>query len=565
MDMNKRTILALVLIFIVFLISNKLFWKPQTENQVQQNQQAEVKQTKPESQSQTHQLGDKNETTEKKIIFSQDDGNLAQAPAQKFSEQNIEINNNIILENESVRIFFTNKGANIRQVELKKIMRSNTEQVPVNLLLSNKGLLNIKLDGDFGKLDLGDQKFELDEHETNENQVVFCIKKDGIVLLQKKFILTEGYGLVMNFTARDLGLIDSYTLGLNAGVYHDPEISKRDRRFINAVAQVDNEEKKISLNNAQDGEQLFGSIGWTVVKTKYFMVAAIPEGRRKFDEITLSTESGNITEVASMKVSRSQIDHTTKFYLGPIIYDNLKAYNVGLENSMDFGWKFIRPISKLILKLLTWIYTVIPNWGFSIIILSIILKIVLAPLTHKGTKSTHKMKTVQPLVKAVQERYKDNPKKAQQEVMKLYKEHGVSPLGGCLPLLLQFPILFALYPVLQSAIALRNANFIFWIKDLASPDPYYILPIIMGIAMFLQQKLMAQKPTPDMDEKQQAQMKTQKMMMYGMPIFLVFIFKSFPAGLVLYWLSYNLLSIVEQLYIKKTHLEPQKQMVEVKQ
>ena len=563
MNMNKRTILALVLIFVVFLISNKLFWKP-PENQVQQNRQEELKQNKSEFPSQTDQSDqsdNENRTITNKLITRQNENELSPAPTQIIGENEIETDNNIILENETVRIIFSNIGANILQVELKNIMKSKTEQVPVNLLLSDNGLLNIKLEGEFGDIDLDNQIFE---HDLIGNEVIFYIKKDDTIILQKSYSLRSGYGLVMNFIARDLGLINSYTLGLNSGVYQDPKISKRDNRFTNAVAQVDNVEKKMSLKDAQEERRLFGSIGWTVVKTKYFMIAAIPEGRLKFDEISLSTKNGSITEIATMNVSRSQIDHTTNFYFGPIIFDNLKAYNVGLENSMDFGWKFIRPISKLILKLLTWIHTIVPNWGFSIIILSIILKIVLAPLTHKSTKSTHKMKSVQPLVKAVQAKYKDNPQKAQKEVMQLYKEHGVSPLGGCLPMLLQFPILFALYPVLQSAIALRNANFIFWIKDLASPDPYYILPIIMGLAMFVQQKLMAQKPTPDMDEKQQAQMKTQTMMMYGMPIFLVFIFKSFPAGLVLYWLSYNILSIVEQLYIKKKHLEPPKQIVEVK-
>ncbi|TSA23797.1 membrane protein insertase YidC, partial [bacterium] len=127
----------------------------------------------------------------------------------------------------------------------------------------------------------------------------------------------------------------------------------------------------------------------------------------------------------------------------------------------------------------------------------------------------------------------------------------VSPLGGCLPLLIQFPFLFALYPVLQSTIELRHAGFIFWLKDLSIPDPYYILPILMGITMFFQQKLMSQQPTPNMDEKQLAQLKTQKFMMYGMPVFFVFIFKSLPAGLVLYWFTYNILSVIEQLSIRK--------------
>ena len=281
------------------------------------------------------------------------------------------------------------------------------------------------------------------------------------------------------------------------------------------------------------------------------MLAAIPGRRVDLREISVSADNTSLKQIAKIEVSRVKVDDSFDFYFGPVDYDNLRTFNIGLENSMEFGWKLIRPISKLILKLLMFLYKMIPNYGIAIIIMSIMIKVVFYPLTHKGMRSTHKMQEIQPLIKEVQSKYKNNPQKAQKEVMAIYKEHGVSPLGGCLPLLLQMPVFFALYPVLQSTIALRHANFIFWIKDLAIPDPYYILPIIMGISMFLQQKLMSPKPSSNMDEKQMAQMKTQKMMMYGMPIFLVFIFKSLPAGLVLYWFSYNILSIGEQLLIKK--------------
>ena len=155
-------------------------------------------------------------------------------------------------------------------------------------------------------------------------------------------------------------------------------------------------------------------------------------------------------------------------------------------------------------------------------------------------------------MREIQQQYKHDPQKMNQELQKLYKEHKINPLGGCLPLLLQMPIFFALYPVLRSSIDLRQAEFFGWITDLSEPDKFWVLPILMGISMFLQQKMTQVTPSPEdlkkMDEKQQAQIQSQKMMMYIMPIFMFFIFKSLPSGLVLYWMVFNVFQIAQQLY-----------------
>jgi len=461
-------------------------------------------------------------------------------------EQADNIISDIELENRFVRIVFSNRGGTIKQVYLKRIMKSKDKQVPVGLLETEKGLLSTKLYGDFGEIDFSRLKFK---HEKTGNGLRFYLEKEGVVRIEKRFTLTDDYNLRMNFNSNKLGFVDSYQLVMDSGVYYDKE-ANRAESYLKAVAKVNTEVEDKDFGDAEDDEGFIGKIDWAALKSKYFMIAAIPEGRVKMNELQLGVDKNIITAFADVDVSRRGFEHTYDFYLGPMIIDNLKEYDNNLEDAMNFGWSVIRPISKFMLQLLTWIHNVIPNWGIAIIILSIIIKIVLSPLTHKGTKSSQKMQEIQPLVKETQKKYKDNPKKAQKEVMKIYKEQGVSPLGGCLPLLLQFPILFALYPVLRSALALRHADFILWINDLSAPDPYYIMPIVMGIAMFLQQKLMMQKPTPGMGDQQKAQMKTKKFMMYGMPLFLVFIFKSFPAGLVLYWLCYNILSIAERLWIK---------------
>lgn len=527
--MDKRTIIALILIFFVFFISNKLLWKEPPQKQItnEQAQKAVVEKNVKNNEI----LPTKSSTLKKQNEYFND----------------VELNDNIVLENDVVKMIFTNQGGNIRQIFLKDIMMED-KKTPVELLLSDKGLLNVKFITESKSINLANHNFSYNQ---DDDIVEFFVQSEGKKVIQKLFQLKENYNLSMNLKIEDFGMIDSYNLGMDTGVYFDHNGDKRFKSYIKAVSQVDNNIEKIGIKNAAKGKLFYGNIDWTVVKSKYFMLAAIPGRRVDLREISVSADNNSLKQIAKIEISRVKVDDSFDFYFGPVDYDNLRTFNIGLENSMEFGWKLIRPVSKLILKLLMFLYKMIPNYGIAIIIMSIMIKVVFYPLTHKGMRSTHKMQEIQPLVKEIQAKYKNNPQKAQKEVMAIYKEHGVSPLGGCLPLLLQMPVFFALYPVLQSTIALRHAEFVLWIKDLAVPDPYYVLPIIMGISMFLQQKLMSPKLAPNMDEKQMMQMKTQKMMMYGMPIFLVFIFKSLPAGLVLYWLSYNLLSIFEQIFIRK--------------
>jgi YidC/Oxa1 family membrane protein insertase len=185
-------------------------------------------------------------------------------------------------------------------------------------------------------------------------------------------------------------------------------------------------------------------------------------------------------------------------------------------------------------------------------IFALILKVVLSPLTKKSLTSGRKMQKIQPLMREIQQKYKNDLKTQQIELQKLYKEHDVSPLGGCLPLLLQMPIFFALYPVLHASIEFRQASFVGWLNDLSAPDQYWILPIMMGIFVFIQQKMMqAKQDLSQMDEKQAAMVQSTKMMAYVMPPFLVFIFSGLPSGLVLYWTTFNIFSIIQQYYLNK--------------
>ena len=224
-------------------------------------------------------------------------------------------------------------------------------------------------------------------------------------------------------------------------------------------------------------------------------------------------------------------------YVGPIEYDLLAPLGRGVVRAVDMGNKYLRPIGRLVLLFLTHVHTVIPNYGIVIMLFAVAMKILLHPLTRKSMQSMKMMQELQPKMAAIKEKYKNNAQKQQQETMKLYREHGVNPLGGCLPLVLQMPIFFAMYPVLRSSIYLRGATFIPGIvEDLSQGNT--ILPILMGITQFISTKMMA-------TENQN------KMLMYGMPVFMTYIFFRLPSGLVLYWFTYNLLQIVQQLWQKQ--------------
>ena len=209
---------------------------------------------------------------------------------------------------------------------------------------------------------------------------------------------------------------------------------------------------------------------------------------------------------------------------------------------MDYGWlgnKFAFLVKPL-LSVLTFFYGVFGNYGWAIIFLTILIKIIFFPLTHKSFKSMKGLQKIQPYVKVIQERHKDDRQKMNEEMIELYKKHQVNPLGGCLPMLLQIPVFISLYHALFFSIELRGAPFMGWITDLSVADPYYVTPVMMGVTMFLQQKM-----TPSVGDP------VQQKIMLMLPIVFTFLFVTFPAGLVIYWTINNLLTIAQQYYIYK--------------
>ena len=291
---------------------------------------------------------------------------------------------------------------------------------------------------------------------------------------------------------------------------------------------------------------------WIAIRTKYFITALVPKKQAPGSEVLAIEENGNRRFDVGVFFN---VDRPFFYalYLGPLEYGRIKQLGKNLDQTMNFGWAFIRPISKAVHWFLLFLHNYIPNYGFVLLIFSVFIKILVYPLTNKSYVSTKKMQAIQPMLNDLREKHKNDQRKFAQAQMALFKEHGVNPLSGCVPILLQMPLLFALFTVFRSSIELRGAPFMLWINDLSRPDavfdlginiPLYgsqvaILPLLMGITMFIQMKL---TPTPQSGGQQ-------KFMMYFMNGFFVLIFNQFPSGLVLYYTLFNVLTILQQKYL----------------
>jgi YidC/Oxa1 family membrane protein insertase len=301
-----------------------------------------------------------------------------------------------------------------------------------------------------------------------------------------------------------------------------------------------------------------GKIFWAAIKNKYFTLILKPQTPASM--VTISDyeveKKRGIWEQISMPELTIQphgiAEESFFIYAGPKKYGILKSLGSDMDQIMDFG--MFSPISKATLYILNLFYKLIPNYGIAIILLTILVKVILYPLTLKSYKSMRAMHKLQPHIQELQKKYKDDPKRMQKEMMLLYKEHKVNPFSGCLPMLLQMPILIALFTTLRSAIELRGAPFMLWIKDLSEPDtllrlpnglPINILPILVTGAMFLQQKMTTMPATSEQ------QMQQQKIMTMIMPIFMGFIFYNFPSGLNLYFGLSTILGVYDQYRIEK--------------
>lgn len=282
--------------------------------------------------------------------------------------------------------------------------------------------------------------------------------------------------------------------------------------------------------------------GFAAMVEHYFVSAWIPATGLTYTYQTAELEDGSAMvgfvgpKVTVLPGNQDSIE--AKLYAGPQITEVLEKLSPGLDMSVDYG--LLWPICKPIFWLLKEIYQVVGNWGWAIVIITIIIKLLFYKLSASSYRSMGNMRKLQPRIEALKARYGEDRQKFSQAVMELYKKEKVNPLGGCLPVLIQIPVFIALYYVLLGSVELRQAPFILWIHDLSVKDPYYVLPILMGLSMFVQQKLNPPPPDP-----------VQAKVMMAMPLIFTVLFLNFPAGLVLYWFVNNVLSIAQQWVITR--------------
>ncbi len=287
--------------------------------------------------------------------------------------------------------------------------------------------------------------------------------------------------------------------------------------------------------------------GWVAMLQHYFVSAWLPQDNAPYRMYTRALGAGGAEpryQAGYVALSPTAIAAgstgtlSSRLYVGPKEQRRIKEPAEGLILTVDYGW--LTPVSSPLFWILREIHNIVGNWGWSIIILTLMVKLVFYPLSAASYKSMAKMKKLQPRLKTLKERYGDDKQKMNQEMMSIYKKEKINPLGGCLPILIQIPVFIALYWVLLESVELRQAPFIFWLNDLSVKDPFYVLPVLMGASMFAQQFL---NPTP-LDAMQ-------KNIMMSLPIVFTVFFLWFPAGLVLYWLVNNILSIAQQWYITR--------------
>lgn len=460
----------------------------------------------------------------------------------------------ITLENDVLRLKIDTLGGDVIESELLKYDAELDSHTPFALLqdkprhvyVAQSGLVGKDgIDNKAGRADyqVAGDSFKLADGQS-ELSVPFTFERNGVIY-RKVFVLKPGsYDIGVNFEIHNQSAAAvevqpygqlKHTLMESSGNMAMPTYTG------SAYSSSETNYKKYSFDDMRKANlSVDTKAGWVAILQHYFVSAWIPD---QDADNQLYTSTANdlgfvgyrgplVTVPAGATVTLS-----SSLWTGPKLQNQMEKVANNLDLTVDYGWAWF--IAKPLFWLLTFIQSIVQNWGLAIIGVTLVVKAILYPLTKAQYTSMAKMRMLQPKMQEMRERYGDDRQKMSQEMMKLYKEEKVNPLGGCLPILLQMPIFIALYWTFMEAVELRHAPFFGWIQDLSAQDPYYILPVLMGASMFLLQKM---SPTPVADPVQQK-------VMNFMPLIFMFFFLWFPAGLVLYWLVSNLITIVQQQLI----------------
>lgn len=560
---SARTFLFILFAFLTFLLYQE--W---------QKDHAPVKQEKapiessidslpaPEAQTlQTEPTPEKNDGIPATDLSSQVPDQIANT---ETASSNIEVQP-IVVETDVLKVVLTPAGGNLVSAELlayKETLEKDSQ--PINILENRNGRVFLALSGLYGEnapdfdknvanyqssqnsysMADGEDNLQVDLNWTNNNGVEY-IKR--FTFHRKQYVVDVEYIVKNNsatkianrmFTAikRDTGAVEGQEQsGLGMQSYIGPAFSTEEKLY-QKYDFDDTEEADLSVNTKK---------GWIALLQHYFVTAWVPVSETNHTIDTTDQSSGG-KRLVQIRMTQdwqwiepdTSKTFSAKLYVGPKIQARLEQVAEGLDLTVDYG--FLWWIGQPIFYMLIFFQSFAINWGLAIILVTIAIKTLLYPLARAQYRSFAKMRLLQPKMTTMKEQYGDDKQKMSMKMMELYKKEKVNPLGGCFPLLIQMPVFIALYWVLMESVQLRHAPFILWINDMSVMDPYYVMPVLMGASMYLMQKM--QPVSPTMDPMQQK-------MMQMMPVFMTVFFVFFPAGLVLYWLMNNLISISQQLYI----------------
>lgn len=484
---------------------------------------------------------------------SRDDGNVVMPeektmPAEAFVET-VEVLK--VVESDYYRVTLSSKGGTIKQWELKKYSvkdeESGTERI-IQLVQETMPVfpLSLSLSGENTRIYvLDDTPLNLSDSTPEGLVRMSYVGDDGKKIIKELRFTHDSYAVDLKIQTEGYSGGYDISLGTNFGIH---DWGQRIGANAGAVALVNNEVMRKTPMKMEEASAVFsGTTQWFGLQDKYFLSALVPRGEGSIGSVTFEKEAEKEISAKMRLEPGNGVDiHNFLFYVGPKEYDRLNALNVNLDESIDFGWFIfgsllpVRMIAKPIFFLLRFFYQFTHNYGISIIMITVLIKVVFFPITQKSIRSMKSMASIQPKIAAIKKQWAKDKEKMNAALMQLYKTEKVNPVGGCLPMLVQIPVFISLFNILYTTIELRQAPFFFWVTDLSSKDPYYVLPIIMGGTMFLQQYTAPKT----MDA-------TQSKIMLFLPGVYTFFFLNFPSGLVLYWLVNNTLTIIQQQIMKR--------------
>lgn len=543
--MEKRVIIFLILsLAIIFgydYVLKELGWLPQPPPNQDASKQEPVS---PPEEPRTQVRGTASEVDKEssfEVARQRDEGkpsSSSSAVAPPTGEDTVTIDTDLF------RAELTNRGGVLKSWELKRYHTALPEQKPVQLVYSGgkfRGPLSITVsDADLDKA-IREGLYSLEKDFTTLNashpvgHVTLRFQDPNKQLSVEKQLTFHHDSYVVDISLKLDGVPQPFDVGLgtNFGVVEWGD------GFIGLIGSASMVDDKVEKETPEAELERKGAVQWVALQDKYFLSVLMP---RQATAAVIKKEGDKIVSAGVRTASLSSgASVSLQLYAGPKEYDTLRLLNVGLEDTIDFGWfifgswSVVKAVAKPIFYVLRFINDYTHNYGVTIILLTMALKLLFVPLQYKSYKSMKQMQVIQPKVLAVQEKFKDDRDRLNKELIKLYRDHKVNPVGGCLPMVLQMPVFVALFNILYMTIDLRQAPFMLWITDLSVQDPYYVLPLIMGATMVIQQKITPTTMDP-----------TQAKIMLILPVFMTFLFINFPAGLVLYWLTNNVLTILQQ-------------------